>query len=126
MPKTLIDFLPSVVLFFFLSFYSLILFRACTLIWWSQSGSNRRPSACKADALPAELWPLVIPLVVGLGGLEPPTPRLSSVCSNQLSYRPVISFSDRRLLLYLCVGLSFPMLMYLRVHSASQRQSALI
>ena len=29
------------------------------------------------------------PLVmVGLGGLEPPTPRLSSVCSNQLSYRP--------------------------------------
>src|SRR5215831_14402937 len=26
--------------------------------------------------------------VVGLGGLEPPTPRLSSVCSNQLSYRP--------------------------------------
>ena len=30
-------------------------------------------------------------LVVGLGGLEPPTPRLSSVCSNQLSYRPCIS-----------------------------------
>ena len=27
--------------------------------------------------------------MVGLGGLEPPTPRLSSVCSNQLSYRPV-------------------------------------
>jgi hypothetical protein len=27
------------------------------LEWWSQSGSNRRPSACKADALPAELWP---------------------------------------------------------------------
>src|ERR1700730_12134342 len=27
-------------------------------------------------------------LLVGLGGLEPPTPRLSSVCSNQLSYRP--------------------------------------
>ena len=26
--------------------------------------------------------------MVGLGGLEPPTPRLSSVCSNQLSYRP--------------------------------------
>ena len=25
---------------------------------------------------------------LGLGGLEPPTPRLSSVCSNQLSYRP--------------------------------------
>jgi hypothetical protein len=27
---------------------------------------------------------------VGLGGFEPPTPRLSSVCSNQLSYRPVV------------------------------------
>jgi hypothetical protein len=26
--------------------------------------------------------------VVGLGRLELPTPRLSSVCSNQLSYRP--------------------------------------
>jgi hypothetical protein len=26
---------------------------------------------------------------VGLGGLEPPTPRLSSVCSNQLSYKPL-------------------------------------
>ena len=24
--------------------------------------------------------------LVGQGGLEPPTPRLSSVCSNQLSY----------------------------------------
>ena len=28
--------------------------------------------------------------LVGLGGFEPPTPRLSSVCSNQLSYRPNI------------------------------------
>jgi hypothetical protein len=25
--------------------------------WWSQPGSNRRPSGCKPDALPAELWP---------------------------------------------------------------------
>src|ERR1700688_4306781 len=24
--------------------------------WWSQTGSNRRPHACKARALPAELW----------------------------------------------------------------------
>ena len=30
----------------------------------------------------------VPPRLVGLGGFEPPTPRLSSVCSNQLSYRP--------------------------------------
>jgi hypothetical protein len=25
--------------------------------WWSQTGSNRRPPACKAGALPIELWP---------------------------------------------------------------------
>ena len=25
--------------------------------WWSYAGSNRRPPACKAGALPAELWP---------------------------------------------------------------------
>ena len=74
------------------------------------TGSNRRPSACKADALPAELilhlmvtrtgfepvyacvkGMCVKPLhqralMVGLGGLEPPTSRLSGVRSNQLSY----------------------------------------
>lgn len=27
--------------------------------WWSQTGSNRRPPACKAGALPTELWPLL-------------------------------------------------------------------
>jgi hypothetical protein len=25
--------------------------------WWSQTESNRRPPACKAGALPTELWP---------------------------------------------------------------------
>jgi hypothetical protein len=25
--------------------------------WWSQTDSNRRPQACKASALPTELWP---------------------------------------------------------------------
>ena len=75
--------------------------------WWSRTGSNRRHPACKAGALPAELRPL-IPFVeeidnpcglpattlrvalemVGLGGLEPPTSRLSSARSNQLSYKP--------------------------------------
>ena len=29
--------------------------------WWSQTGSNRRPPACKAGALPAELWPRSLP-----------------------------------------------------------------
>ena len=28
--------------------------------WWSQTGSNRRPPACKAGALPTELWPLAV------------------------------------------------------------------
>ena len=77
--------------------------------WWSQTGSNRRPHACKARALPTELWPPnheVLPKlvslsstcppevshkegVVGPGRLELPTSRLSGVCSNQLSYRPL-------------------------------------
>ena len=56
-------------------------FKAC---WWRRTGSNRRPIACKATALPTELRPQTN--MVGQGGLEPPTPRLSSVCSNQLSY----------------------------------------
>ena len=62
--------------------------------WWRRTGSNRRPPACKAGALPAELRPHQCAAttrlhgrgLVGQGGLEPPTPRLSSVCSNQLSY----------------------------------------
>ena len=63
--------------------------------WWSQTGSNRRPQACKASALPTELWPRTrgraasAERVVGLGGFEPPTSRLSSARSNQLSYKPV-------------------------------------
>ncbi len=73
--------------------------REITADWWSQSGSNRRPHACKARALPAELWPLkpdedheLKPRanegMVGLGRLELPTSRLSSARSNQLSYKP--------------------------------------
>lgn len=67
--------------------------------WWSQTGSNRRPQACKASALPTELWPRSISAkrsseeLVGLSGLEPLTSRLSGVCSNHLSYRPS---EDRR------------------------------
>src|SRR5216684_7157 len=60
--------------------------------WWSRSGSNRRHPACKAGALPAELRPRHQKGVtmVGLDRFELSTPRLSSVCSNQLSYRPLI------------------------------------
>src|SRR5574343_577723 len=56
--------------------------------WWRMTGSNRRPPACKAGALPAELIPIVWNGMVGLVGLEPTTPALSRRCSNQLSYRP--------------------------------------
>lgn len=47
--------------------------------------------------------------LVGLGGLEPPTPRLSSVCSNQLSYKPkvVSNISYRILLLFFLHLLQF-------------------
>ena len=63
--------------------------------WWSRSGSNRRPQACKASALPTELRPRsqLTPLcpwlrarMVGQGRFELPTSRLSSARSNQLSY----------------------------------------
>lgn len=41
--------------------------------WWSQTGSNRRPHACKARALPTELWPHVVSYAITLpqhlGGL---------------------------------------------------------
>ena len=35
--------------------------------------------------------------MVGLAGLEPATLRLSSACSNQLSYRPVLAAAPPRL-----------------------------
>ena len=98
--------------------------------WWSRSGSNRRPQACKARALPTELRPrsrkaawrqppdlsavalakaeacgrfarlrrtgfgVATPAasqrrLVGPGGVEPPTSRLSGVRSNHLSYEPL-------------------------------------
>ena len=85
------------------------------LVWWSQTGSNRRPHACKARALPTELWPLSGSIrsllggrtfeprkcrhfrrtcserqeMVGPGRLELPTLRLSGVRSNHLSYGPL-------------------------------------
>src|ERR1700685_1395346 len=47
--------------------------------WWSQTGSNRRPHACKARALPAELWPRTrTPRLAGLPSRSsadsPPSP----------------------------------------------------
>ena len=48
--------------------------------------------ACKATALPLSHIPTCVTCVVkmvGRGGFEPPTSRLSAACSNQLSYRPM-------------------------------------
>ena len=84
---------------------------------WRRSVSNRRPPACKAGALPLSYAPIsqdqkpnhqaspssslthpggAVRSMVGQGGLEPPTPRLSSVCSNQLSYWPQSSPTNQK------------------------------
>ncbi len=33
-------------------------------VWWRYAGSNRRPPACKAGALPAELYPHILKIQV--------------------------------------------------------------
>lgn len=75
---------------------------ATTRCWWRMTGSNRRPPACKAGALPAELIPQFTARslsaarnLVGLVGLEPTTPALSRRCSNHLSYRPLAVTSNK-------------------------------
>jgi hypothetical protein len=66
-----------------LEFYlKLTALRQLLLFKWRRPGSNRRPIACKAIALPTELRPLIL---VGLSGVEPPTSSLSGTRSNQLS-----------------------------------------
>ena len=45
-------------------------------VWWSQTGSNRRPPACKAGALPTELWPLQVTGNRGQGSVRPSKPNL--------------------------------------------------
>jgi hypothetical protein len=80
--------------------------RSASVGWWSRSGSNRRPQACKARALPTELRPLGGPVsptrclhwrrqVVGPGRVERPTSRLSGVRSNHLSYEPPARMARR-------------------------------
>ena len=47
---------------------------------------SRTPDLLRAKQALSQLS--YVPMLVGIGGLEPPTSRLSGVCSNQLSYTP--------------------------------------
>ena len=62
-------------------------------VWWSQTGSNRRPPACKAGALPTELWPLASEVFAsGLLAAEPqPANRIT-----RLRFAPARQLSHRR------------------------------
>ena len=89
--------------------------RNLTVAWWEQVDSNHRhkwlmsgfsPFSSRPFGLGGNKWtrttdinglcrvsrpfPLVLSDLVGTSGLEPPTSRLSGVCSNQLSYVPVM------------------------------------
>jgi hypothetical protein len=63
-------------------------------LWWRMTGSNRRPSACKADALPAEL---ILQYVFFVAAKEDGDPygirtRVTAVkgrCLNRLTNGPV-------------------------------------
>ena len=53
----------------------------------------------------------VLPKLVGVTGLEPVTLRLSSACSNQLSYRPAFCFTTLFLRRVVFFPLVFPLLL---------------
>lgn len=55
------------------------------MAWWSEPGSNRRPPACRAGALPAEL-PDLGDAMVPTPGVEPGASRVGVERSVQLSY----------------------------------------
>ena len=66
--------------------------------WWSQTGSNRRPHACKARALPAELWPrtrrrmplLMAPVFALRATTWQPSPSLGSPSRSWRSQRRLV------------------------------------
>ena len=59
-------------------------------LWWRMTGSNRRPSACKADALPAEL---ILHLMVTRTGFEPVYACVKGMCVKPLHQRAIKSFN---------------------------------
>ena len=52
---------------------------------WLVEADGIEPTTYSLQSYRSPNW-ATPPILVGQGGLEPPTPRLSSVCSNQLSY----------------------------------------
>jgi hypothetical protein len=68
-------------------------------VWWSQTGSNRRPPACKAGALPTELWPLASGVLVS--GCRLAEPQLAAASTARLRYasarQPSPRYRERRL-----------------------------
>jgi hypothetical protein len=60
--------------------------------WWDRRGRFPLPNSPRTKHLPISCsfsWrQAILPELVGLSRFELLTPRLSSVCSNQLSYRP--------------------------------------
>src|SRR4051812_26421910 len=61
--------------------------------WWSQAGSNRRPPACHAGALPAELWPH-LETWIGDRYLLTPTGLRNQVSSSFSTPSPMISLTS--------------------------------
>ena len=70
--------------------------------WWVMTESNRRHSACKADALPTELITRkreilknqYFKIMARRTGLEPATPGVTGRYSNQLSYHRASTVKD--------------------------------
>ena len=56
--------------------------------WWSLSGSNRRPQACKASALPTELRPRFDRRLRALEILPGPPKRMLWWAWEDLNFRP--------------------------------------
>lgn len=88
-------YLPGFLFFSFSSLYSFNSFRACI----GGASRDRTDDPLLAKQVLSQLS--YAPELVGLVGLEPTTPRLSSVCSNQLSYRPSIFLRPSSFVLFL-------------------------
>ena len=55
--------------------------------WWRMTGSNRRPSACKADALPAEL---ILHVIGDPYGIRTRVTAVKGRCLNRLTKGPCL------------------------------------